>query len=53
MTVFAYDPYVKAGRRRQMVTLDELLATADYISLHLPKTKESAGMIGEDASSQR
>jgi D-3-phosphoglycerate dehydrogenase len=31
-----------------MVTnLDELLEQADYISLHLPKTKESAGMIGK------
>jgi D-3-phosphoglycerate dehydrogenase len=28
------------------VKLDELLAKSDYISLHLPKTKESAGMIG-------
>ena len=27
-------------------TLDELLAQAAYISLHLPKTKESTGMIG-------
>jgi D-3-phosphoglycerate dehydrogenase len=25
--------------------LDELLAKADYISLHLPKTKESANML--------
>ena len=27
---------------------DLLLANADYISLHLPKTKESAGMIGAE-----
>jgi D-3-phosphoglycerate dehydrogenase len=27
--------------------LDELLAQSDYISLHLPKTKDSAGMIGK------
>jgi D-3-phosphoglycerate dehydrogenase len=31
-----------------MVTLDELLVEADYISLHLPKTKESANMIGAE-----
>ena len=31
-----------------MVSLDELLASSDYISLHLPKTKESAKMIGKD-----
>ena len=30
------------------VTLDELLTSAGYISLHLPKTKDSAGMIGKD-----
>jgi len=48
MTVVAYDPYVKAVDGVQMVTLDELLAQADYISLHLPKTKESAGMIGAE-----
>jgi D-3-phosphoglycerate dehydrogenase len=48
MTVLAFDPYVKAAEGVRLVTLDELLAAADYISLHLPKTKESAGMIGKD-----
>jgi len=48
MTVVAYDPYVQAADGVTLVTLDELLAAADYISLHLPKTKESAGMIGKD-----
>jgi D-3-phosphoglycerate dehydrogenase len=47
MTVIAYDPYVKDLPGIKLVTLDELLAAADYISLHLPKTKESAGMIGK------
>jgi D-3-phosphoglycerate dehydrogenase / 2-oxoglutarate reductase len=46
MTVVAYDPYVKEVAGAKLVSLDELLAQADYISLHLPKTKESAGMIG-------
>jgi D-3-phosphoglycerate dehydrogenase len=46
MTVVAYDPFVKEFAGAKLVTLDELLAVADYISLHLPKTKESAGMIG-------
>lgn len=46
MTVIAYDPYVSALEGVKMVTLDELLAQSDYISLHLPKTKESANMIG-------
>jgi len=48
MTVVAYDPYVKEIAGIKLVGLDELLAQADYISLHLPKTKESAGMIGKD-----
>ncbi len=46
MEVVAYDPYVQAVDGVRMVTLDQLLAISDYISLHLPKTKESAGMIG-------
>lgn len=46
MNVIAYDPYVTEAEGVTLVTLDELLAQADYISLHLPKTKESAGMIG-------
>ena len=46
MTVVAYDPFVKELAGAKLVSLDELLAQADYISLHLPKTKESAGMIG-------
>lgn len=46
MKVIGYDPYVKEADGIQLVTLDELLAQADYISLHLPKTKESTNMIG-------
>jgi D-3-phosphoglycerate dehydrogenase len=45
MTVLAYDPYVKESADVKLVSLDELLAKADYISLHLPKTKESANMV--------
>ena len=52
MTVMAYDPYVKELDGIKLVTLDELLAQSDYISLHLPKTKESAGMIGAEQFSK-
>ena len=45
MTVVAYDPYIKSLEGVKLVTLDELLNQADYISLHLPKTEESANMI--------
>lgn len=49
MKVIAYDPYVKSVEGIQLVqSLDELLESAHYISLHLPKTKESAGMIGSE-----
>jgi len=47
MTVIAYDPYVKVAEGVRLVQLDELLAESDYISLHLPKTKESTNLIGK------
>jgi D-3-phosphoglycerate dehydrogenase len=46
MKVLAYDPYVTSPNGVKLVNLDELLEQSDYISLHLPKTKESANMIG-------
>ena len=30
-----------------MVTLDELLAESDFITVHLPKTPETVGLIGD------
>jgi D-3-phosphoglycerate dehydrogenase len=48
MKVIAYDPYVTSQNGAKLVTLDELLAQSDYITLHLPKTKESANMIGAE-----
>jgi D-3-phosphoglycerate dehydrogenase len=52
MKVIAYDPYVSTARAGQLgvrlVGLDELLAESDFISVHLPKTAETAGMIGEE-----
>ena len=51
--VIAYDPYVSTARAAQigieLVTLDELLGRADFISVHLPKTKETAGLINAEA----
>ncbi len=41
MKVLAYDPYVTSQNGVKLVTLDELLAQSDYISLHLPKTEKS------------
>lgn len=52
MQVIAFDPFVAAGRAAQMgvrlVSLDELLRTSDVISVHLPKTPETVGLIGDD-----
>ena len=45
MTVIAYDPTSKGMFGVPFVSLDELLTQSDYITLHLPKTKESANMI--------
>jgi len=49
--LIAYDPYVQPARAAQlgirMVSLDELLADSDFISVHLPKTKETIGLIGD------
>jgi D-3-phosphoglycerate dehydrogenase / 2-oxoglutarate reductase len=47
MTVIAYDPYVKESEGVKLVSLDDVLTKSDYITLHLPKTKESADMIGK------
>jgi D-3-phosphoglycerate dehydrogenase / 2-oxoglutarate reductase len=49
MEVVAYDPYVTAARAQQLgvrlVTLDELLAQSDFVTIHMPKTPETTGMI--------
>lgn len=53
MRVIAYDPFVAAARAAQMgvrlVSLEELLAESDVITVHLPKTPETVGLIGADA----
>ncbi|MDP9822522.1 phosphoglycerate dehydrogenase [Nocardioides massiliensis] len=50
MRVIAYDPYVQPGRAAQMgvrlVDLDTLLTQSDFVSVHLPKTPETTGLIG-------
>ena len=51
--VIAYDPYVPPARAAQLgielLPLDDVLARADFISVHLPKTKETAGLLGKEA----
>jgi len=49
-TVIAYDPYLHPARAGalgvRLVELPTLLATADIISIHLPRTPETLGLIG-------
>jgi D-3-phosphoglycerate dehydrogenase len=53
MNVIAYDPYLQPARAAQLgvelVELDELLTRSDFITIHLPKTKETANLIGVEA----
>lgn len=49
MRVIAYDPYLSPDRALDLgvekVSLDDLLARSDFISLHVPLTEETKGMI--------
>lgn len=45
-TVIGYDPFIKAHDVCKMVPLQELLQTADIISLHVPYTPENHHMLG-------
>ena len=51
MTVIASDPYAPSATSTQlgvrMVSLDELLAESDFITVHLPRNAETAGLIGD------
>ncbi|NLX00030.1 MAG: phosphoglycerate dehydrogenase [Actinomycetales bacterium] len=51
--LLAYDPYASAQRAgqlgAQLVSLDELLTQSDFISVHLPKTPETVGLLDADA----
>jgi D-3-phosphoglycerate dehydrogenase len=52
MRVIAYDPYVSGERAKEMgvdamPSLEALLVQADFVSIHLPRTAETEGLIGE------
>ncbi|TAK70671.1 MAG: phosphoglycerate dehydrogenase [Actinomycetota bacterium] len=53
VTLIAYDPFVQPARAAQigvrMVPLEELLRDSDFITVHLPKTPETVGLIGAEA----
>ena len=50
--VVAYDPYVTAARAQQLgvtlLSLEDLLAESDFVTIHMPKTPETTGMIGAE-----
>lgn len=52
MDVLAYDPYISAARAQQLgaelVDLDELLERADFVTIHMPKTPETVGMLSDE-----
>ena len=52
MKLVAYDPFVSEDRARQLsvqlLSLEDLMAQSDFITLHLAKTPETAGLIGVD-----
>ena len=54
MNVVAYDPYVTQRPRRRSSACGSSASTscsptADFITVHLPKTPETVGLIGEEA----
>ncbi|CAN1802855.1 D-3-phosphoglycerate dehydrogenase 1, chloroplastic [Linum perenne] len=52
MDVIAYDPYAPADRARaigvELVTFDEAIAIADFISLHMPLTPTTSKMLNDE-----
>ena len=56
MSVLAYDPYISDeqvnDKRIQLASLDELLAAADYVSLHVPATAETTDMFDAERLSR-
>lgn len=53
MNVLGYDPYLSSSRAKalqvKMATLDEIYANADFITVHMPLTEETKGMINASA----
>jgi D-3-phosphoglycerate dehydrogenase len=57
MHLVAYDPYVSEERARQLGVrivpeLEELVRQADFLTIHLPKTPETIGLVGAELLAQ-
>jgi len=48
MRVIAYDPLLKSHDLIELVTIEDVLAQANYISVHVPLTDETLGMINKE-----
>lgn len=52
MRLIAYDPYISPERAKAMGvelrSLEELFGESDFVSIHTPKTPETAGLVGRD-----
>ncbi len=53
MNVLVYDPFITQELAEQqgyeLVSLDDLYARSDYITVHTPKSKETIGLVNKDA----
>ncbi|MEO1445018.1 MAG: hydroxyacid dehydrogenase, partial [Cyanobacteria bacterium J06635_11] len=53
MTLLAFDPFISSDRAEELgcrlVEMDYLLSESDYITLHIPKTKETANLINAES----
>src|SRR5690606_10768791 len=51
-TLIAYDPYVTPTRAQQLgvqlASLDEVMELSDFITIHIPRTPETTGLIGAE-----
>ncbi len=51
MSVIGYDPFVTSEKASkigvELVSLDELFAQSDFITIHVPKTEDTAGLINK------
>jgi D-3-phosphoglycerate dehydrogenase len=52
MRLVAYDPFVSDDRAKKMgvelLDLDQVVAEADFLAIHLPKTPETIGLVNRD-----
>ena len=56
MRLIAFDPFVSADRARTMgvelLSLEQVVAEADFLTIHLPRTKETIGLVGKELLAQ-